>query len=115
MAAIAALAIWRIAVFVGAGVPWTEAGIALLLGLATMLRVFVLILLASIIWVPVGVWIGLHPKVTRIVQPVAQFMDAFPANLFFPVAVSAIVMFRLDPAVWQIGRASCRERVCQYV
>src|SRR3546814_19768651 len=38
--------------------------------------------------------------VTRIVQPIAQFMAAFPANLFFPVAVSAIVMFRLDPDVW---------------
>lgn len=100
VAAVAALAVWRIAVFVGAGVGWQEAGTALVLGLLTMLRVFVLILLASIIWVPVGVWIGLRPGATRIMQPMAQFMAAFPANLFFPVAVSAIVMFRLDPDIW---------------
>jgi NitT/TauT family transport system permease protein len=100
LAAAVALAAWRIAVFVGAGVTWTEAGTALLLGLVTMLRVFVLILLASVVWVPVGVWIGLRPGIARIVQPVAQFMAAFPANLFFPVAVSAIVIFRLDPDIW---------------
>jgi len=74
----------------------TVTGLALL----TMTRVFVLIGLASLVWVPVGVWVGLHPRATRIVQPVAQFLAAFPANLLFPVAVYGIVTWKLNPDVW---------------
>jgi len=44
--------------------------------------------------------VGLRPRLTRIVQPLAQFLAAFPANLLFPVAVSLIVAFRLDPDIW---------------
>ena len=33
-------------------------------------------------------------------QPVAQFLAAFPANLLFPIAVSAIVVLELDPDIW---------------
>jgi NitT/TauT family transport system permease protein len=69
-------------------------------GLATMVRVLVLIALASAIWVPVGIAVGLRPALARLVQPCAQFMAAFPANLLFPVAVSGIVAFRLDPDIW---------------
>lgn len=72
----------------------------LFLGCVTMVRVFVLIAVASVIWVPVGVWIGLHPAAARIIQPVTQFMAAFPANLLFPLAVSGIVVLRLDPDIW---------------
>jgi NitT/TauT family transport system permease protein len=70
------------------------------LGLITMLRVFVLIALASAIWTPIGVYVGLRPSLSRFVQPVAQFLAAFPANLLFPVAVSAIVALRLNPDIW---------------
>jgi NitT/TauT family transport system permease protein len=52
------------------------------------------------VWVPVGVKVGLDPKLKRLVQPLAQFLAAFPANLLFPVAVVAIVRFQLDPDVW---------------
>jgi NitT/TauT family transport system permease protein len=70
------------------------------LALLTMTRVFVLILLASVVWVPVGVWVGLRPRATAIVQPVAQFLAAFPANLLFPIAVYGIVRWHLDANVW---------------
>jgi NitT/TauT family transport system permease protein len=71
-------------------------------GLATltMLRVFILIALASIVWVPIGVWVGMRPSVTLIVQPVAQFMAAFPANLLFPIAVYGIVSWNLNPDIF---------------
>ncbi len=69
-------------------------------GLITLLRVIVLISLASLIWVPIGVWIGLHPKLSERIQPLAQFLAAFPANLAFPVFVVAIVSFKLNPNVW---------------
>jgi NitT/TauT family transport system permease protein len=66
----------------------------------TMLRVFVLIALASLIWVPIGVWVGMRPRVTQIVQPIAQFMAAFPANLLFPIAVFGIVTWKLNPDIY---------------
>ena len=59
-----------------------------------------LIVLAALLWVPIGVWIGLRPRLARRVQPVVQFLAAFPANLFFPVVVSAIVAFHLNVEVW---------------
>jgi NitT/TauT family transport system permease protein len=68
--------------------------------LATMVRVFVLIALASLVWVPIGVWVGLRPRVMEVVQPVAQFLAAFPANLLFPIAVFAIVNWSLNPDIW---------------
>ncbi|WP_407177401.1 ABC transporter permease [Bradyrhizobium sp. STM 3562] len=69
-------------------------------GLITLLRVTVLIALATLIWVPVGVWIGLRPKLAERVQPLAQFLAAFPANLAFPVFVLLIVHYRLNANVW---------------
>jgi NitT/TauT family transport system permease protein len=69
-------------------------------GLITLLRVIILISLATLIWVPIGVWIGLRPKLAELIQPLAQFLAAFPANLAFPVFVVAIVSFKLDPNVW---------------
>ena len=33
-------------------------------------------------------------------QPIAQFLAAFPAILFFPVVVSGIVLLRLNPNIW---------------
>ena len=70
------------------------------LGLLTLLRVVALIVLASAIWVPVGVYVGIRPKLADRVQPVAQFLAAFPVNLLFPVVVSGIVFFKLDPNIW---------------
>jgi NitT/TauT family transport system permease protein len=72
----------------------------LTLALATMVRVFVLIAFASVVWVPIGVWVGLRPRLMEIVQPVAQFLAAFPANLLFPIAIFAIVNWDLNPDVW---------------
>jgi NitT/TauT family transport system permease protein len=94
------LALWRIYVFTAAALPFSEVLKAIGLGLLTMLRVFVLIALASAIWTPIGIYVGLRPKLAAIVQPVAQFLAAFPANLLFPVAVYAIVTFSLNPDIW---------------
>jgi NitT/TauT family transport system permease protein len=69
-------------------------------GFVTLIRVVVLIALASLVWVPVGVWIGLRPRLAERVQPLAQFFAAFPANLAFPVVVVAIVHYGLNPNVW---------------
>ncbi len=49
---------------------------------------------------PIGVWIGLRPVWARRVQPLAQFLAAFPANLLFPPVVLFIVYFHLSPNIW---------------
>jgi NitT/TauT family transport system permease protein len=97
---LAALALRYIARFVLEGVSLSEVSTAVGLGVVTMARVLVLITLASLIWVPIGVRVGLDARLAQLVQPIAQFMAAFPANLFFPVVVSAIVALRLSPDIW---------------
>lgn len=82
------------------GVRWADVGHVLVLGLITLVRVTVLILLASIVWVPLGVMIGLRPSLAEKVQPLAQFLAAFPANLLFPVFVIGIVHFHANPDIW---------------
>ena len=66
-------------------------GVAALLGLATFARVVVLLVVGTLVWVPVGVWIGLSPKVTRFAQPVVQVLASFPANFLFPFITLALL------------------------
>ena len=96
----AGYALWRIAVFIAGTLHWGDIGTALLMGLFTFIRVTVLMGLAALIWVPIGVWIGLRPKATRVAQPIAQFLAAFPANLLFPPVVLAIIYFHANANIW---------------
>lgn len=91
---------WLAIRFISHTLGFADVGQVLLLGGATMLRVVVLVAIASLIWVPIGVKIGLNPRLAAVAQPVAQFLAAFPANLFFPVAVYVIVRFHLHPDIW---------------
>jgi NitT/TauT family transport system permease protein len=68
--------------------------------LITLVRVVVLMILATLFWVPIGVWLGLRPVWARRAQPVAQFLAAFPANLLFPPVVLFIVHFQLNADIW---------------
>lgn len=86
--------------FAGAELSWSDVAIALGNGGLTLLRVVVLIALATVVWVPIGVAVGLRPKLAEKVQPVAQLLAAFPANLLFPVAVFLILRFDLAPKIW---------------
>jgi len=102
-------------VIVAAGVAWAAVAIVRYLaanislhdaltvvgfGLITLFRVLVLIAIATVIWVPIGVWIGMRPAWTQRVQPLAQFLAAFPVNLLYPFAVIAIVGLNLNPNIW---------------
>ncbi len=62
-------------------------GTAFWLGLLTFLRVVVVVTIASVIWVPVGVWIGFNPRVAQFMQPIVQVLASFPANFIFPFAI----------------------------
>lgn len=82
------------------GVSFSELRYVVGLGMITMARVFVLIFLCSLVWVPIGIWIGLRPRATMIAQPIAQILSAFPANLFYPFIVVLIVKYHLNPNIW---------------
>jgi NitT/TauT family transport system permease protein len=92
--------VWKVVSFVATGVTWGEVGHVFLLGFITLIRVVVLIAIASVVWVPVGVLIGLRPALAEKFQPLAQFLAAFPANLLFPVFVVVIVRWHLNPDIW---------------
>jgi len=79
---------------------WDDLQMAIDNGGLTLLRVAILVVIASLVWVPIGVAVGLRPKLTEKIQPLAQFFAAFPANLLFPIAVSLIVKFDLTPKIW---------------
>jgi len=94
------VAVGWVSIFVHSAVGWSEIFQVLLMGAITALRIIVLIALASLVWVPVGVWIGLRPRWAGRLQAVAQFLAAFPTNLVFPVVVVVIVRFDLNVEVW---------------
>ena len=91
---------WKLVQFAEPVLSWADVTIAVSNGVLTLLRVVVLITLATVVWVPIGVGVGLRPKLAEKVQPIAQFLAAFPANLLFPVAVFLIVKYALDPRIW---------------
>jgi NitT/TauT family transport system permease protein len=91
---------WWLGRFIFHSVSLEEAWHVVILGSYTALRVIVLILICSVIWLPVGVWIGMRPNTSKWVQPVIQFLAAFPANLLFPIFVIVIVHFHLNVEIW---------------
>ena len=91
---------WAIVQYAGTALTWADLRVVTGNGALTLARVVVLVTLASLIWVPIGVFVGLRPKLTARVQPISQFLAAFPANLLFPVAVPLIVHLRLSPGIW---------------
>jgi len=93
-------AVYRLIVFVLGEVGWAEVAHVAGLGFITLIRVMILIALASVVWVPIAVWIGLRPKYSQHVQAVAQFLAAFPVNLLFPLVVFVLVALQLSPSIW---------------
>jgi NitT/TauT family transport system permease protein len=97
---LAAVTLWQLAQFAVEGLALRDVGVTMVLGFATLARVVVLIAVATLIWVPIGVWVGTRPRVANFMQPIAQFLAAFPANLLFPIVVSGIVAWQLNPNIW---------------
>ncbi|MEW6645506.1 MAG: ABC transporter permease subunit [Pseudomonadota bacterium] len=91
---------WRIVDYLAGTLGWADLASAVGVGFLTLGRVIVLMALASLVWVPIGVWVGLRPRLAERIQPLAQFLAAFPANLAFPVFVVLIVHFGLNADVW---------------
>jgi NitT/TauT family transport system permease protein len=73
-------AVWR-------HVPLSELAHIAWLGVLTLARVSVMTLIATLLWTPIGVFIGSHLKVARFAQPLAQIAASFPVNMTFPLVV----------------------------
>ncbi|MFZ9035772.1 MAG: ABC transporter permease [Francisellaceae bacterium] len=69
-------------------------------GLATAARVLALIVITSLIWVPIGIWIGMRPKVAEKIQPYAQILAAFPVNVLYGLFGTLVIAFDLNFNIW---------------
>jgi NitT/TauT family transport system permease protein len=72
-------------------VTMTDLRLLLLSAVATVLRVNAALLISAAWTIPVGVAIGLNPRLARVVQPVAQVMASIPATAFFPILLIGLV------------------------
>lgn len=86
--------------FILANISLDEIGKVFLYGLATGGRVIAAIIFCTLFWVPMSVWIGSRPRIAAVMQPLMQFLAAFPANLLFPVMVFLIVKYTLNFQIW---------------
>ena len=93
-------AIWLVYRFLHNSFSLDEIKHVMFLGSVTTLRVIATVIISTIIWLPIGVWIGLKPRVAEIAQPVAQFLAAFPTYVLFPVVVIMILRFNLNVEIW---------------
>ena len=72
-------------------VTWPEFRLLLEGAAATFLRVNASLLISAAWTIPVGVAIGMNPRLARIVQPVAQVLASVPATAFFPILLIGLV------------------------
>jgi NitT/TauT family transport system permease protein len=73
------------------GVTWADLRLLLLGAGATFLRVNAALLISAAWTIPVGVAIGLNPRLARIVQPIAQVMASVPASAFYPILLLGLI------------------------
>jgi NitT/TauT family transport system permease protein len=97
---VAAWAAWLTISYIATELSWIEVWRVFVLTFYTLIRVIVLMFLATLVWVPISVWIGLRPRWAEAVQPIAQFLAAFPVNLLFGAAVSLVLAYNLNPNIW---------------
>jgi NitT/TauT family transport system permease protein len=69
----------------------SDLGIILRGGGATFLRVEVSLLLAGLWTIPVGVFVGLRPRLAAIAQPIAQIAASVPATALFPILLLFLI------------------------
>ena len=95
--AVACLAgLWILVRFISDGEGFAEVGHAMVLGLITFMRVTLLTVVCSIIWVPIGVKIGMNPRISRFVQPLVQVLASFPSNFTFPFVTLWFIAWHID-------------------
>ncbi|MBT4885404.1 MAG: ABC transporter permease subunit [Legionellales bacterium] len=94
------LSLYFIITFFSNSITAADINETLWLGAVSTFRIFILVVLCIIVWVPVGVWIGLRPYAARRIQPIIQILSAFPANLLFPFFATLIISYDLNKDIW---------------
>jgi len=72
-------------------VSWTDLHTIFLGAGATFLRVEFVLVLAALWTIPVGTVVGLHPRLSAIVQPIAQIAASVPATALFPIILLVLI------------------------
>lgn len=70
--------------------------------LLTTARVAAAMLLSVAIFTPLGVWIGMNPRLVKIFQPIIQILAAIPPNIFYPMIAAFIAIYHQDLGWWAI-------------
>jgi NitT/TauT family transport system permease protein len=79
------------AMFMLRTITWPDLRLLLEGAAATFLRVNAALLISAAWTIPVGVAIGLNPRLARTVQPFAQILASVPATAFFPILLIGLV------------------------
>jgi NitT/TauT family transport system permease protein len=58
---------------------------------STFLRVELTLVLAALWTIPVGVWVGLNPRISAVAQPLAQIAASVPATALFPIVLLVLI------------------------
>ena len=58
------------------------------------IRVFIAIFLSILIFLPLGIWIGLNPKALNFFQPIIQILAALPVNLLYPLVAIFLISYK---------------------
>jgi NitT/TauT family transport system permease protein len=56
----------------------------------TLVRTTVAVALGSLWTIPAGIYIGTHPRASRVLQPIVQIAASFPAPMLFPVVLALL-------------------------
>jgi NitT/TauT family transport system permease protein len=83
--------VWEALAYIHRSVGFGQFGTAFADGALTFLRVTVVLIVSTLIWVPVGVWIGMNPRVSRLAQPIVQVVASFPANFLYPFLMALFI------------------------
>lgn len=89
------------------GTPAFMEGVTLLLpacgaGFQTLVQIALMVLVASAVWLPLGVWIGLDRNRSQAAMSALTFLSAFPTVLLFPLGAALVFAFSLPTWVGAI-------------
>jgi NitT/TauT family transport system permease protein len=82
---------WEALSYIHRNVGLGQFGTAFGDGALTFARVVVVLIVSTAVWVPVGVWIGMNPRVSRLAQPIVQVVASFPANFLYPFLMALFI------------------------
>ena len=68
----------------------------------TLVRTTVAVALGSLWAVPAGVYIGTHPRASRVLQPVVQIAASFPAPMLFPLVLAVLAWLDVSLSIGSV-------------